>query len=165
MKFTKKAHKNENLDDILTKMEQVIGYTPQNGEIYIFSKMYVFMENGFYTIIEASIILDKKISSTEKILYSVICYFSNNEKGYCFKTNKQLIEIMGMCERQFYRCLDNLKNTQYIVSVKNKNRTFLMPRVNKIYIEAKKRHEEKYEQWKKEHPNGIINIDWLNEEF
>lgn len=117
------------------------------------------MENiSFYTILEADVILDKNLSSTEKILYSLICLFSNNKKGYCFKTNNELMEIMKLKHRQFYYCITSLKKYNYIIIKKNNNRTYIMPVINKIYVEAERKRQER-----KEKNKDIYNYDWLNE--
>ena len=39
-----------------------------------------------------------------------------------------------------------------------------MPVVNRIYLEAAKKRQEEHEEWLKNHPNGISDYDWLNEE-
>lgn len=121
------------------------------------------MENiNFYTILESDVILNKNLSSTEKILYSVICLYSNNDKGYCYKSYKQLMEIMNLKSRQFYYCLENLKKIELISIEKNNTRTYIMPKINKMYLEARQRREERQEELKKEY-KSIIDYDWLNE--
>lgn len=114
------------------------------------------MENiSFYTILESSVILDKNLSSTEKILYSLICLFSNNKKGYCFKSNNELMEIMNLKHRQFYYCITSLKKYNYIIIKKVNTRTYIMPVINKIYIEA--------EQKRQERRKNMFDYDWLND--
>lgn len=115
-------------------------------------------EKSFYTILESSVILDKNLSSTEKILYSVICLFSNNSKGYCFKNNNELMEIIGLKHRQYYFCLSTLKKYNYIIIKKNNSRTYIMPVINKIYIEAERKRQERREKSK-----DMFDYDWLNE--
>lgn len=118
------------------------------------------MSNGFYTFIESKVILDKNISSTSKILYSVICYFSNNEKGYCFKNNSQLMELVNISKRQFYYCLKELKEFNYVEVKKNNNRTYIMPVVNKIYLALEERRKIEKERIKN---LNLFDYDWLNE--
>lgn len=114
------------------------------------------MENiSFYTILESNVILDKNLSSTEKILYSLICLFSNNKKGYCFKSNNELMEIMNLKHRQFYYCITSLKKYNYIIIKKVNTRTYIMPVINKIYIEA--------EQKRQERRKNMFDYDWLND--
>lgn len=119
------------------------------------------MENvSFYTILESDVILNKNISSTEKILYSIICLYSNNDKGYCYKSYKQLMEIINLKERQFYYCLENLKKIELITIEKSNNRTYLMPKINKIYLEAQQKRNKLLKEYEQ---SDIFGYDWLNE--
>ena len=82
------------------------------------------------------------------------------EKGYCYKSYKQLMEIIDLKERQFYYCLDNLKRFELITIEKNNNRTYLMPKINKIYLEAQQKRTKMLEEYKQ---SDIFGYDWLND--
>ena len=118
---------------------------------------------SFYIILESEILKDKNLNNSEKVLYGLICLYSNNEKGYCFKNNKQLAEIMNISERQYYRCINNLKELNYIIVEKTKTRCFIMPVVNQIYLEAKQRREQRQEELHNQFAD-ILDYDWLEEE-
>lgn len=45
---------------------------------------------SFFTIIESSVLLNKNLTNTDKIVYSIISSFSNNKKGYCFVRYNEL---------------------------------------------------------------------------
>lgn len=119
------------------------------------------MEN-FYIIIESDVLKDKNLNNSEKVLYGLICLYSSNEKGYCFKNYKQLAEIMNISDRQFYRCINNLKERNYIIVEKTKTRCFIMPVINQIYLEAKKRREDRQNELKNQYED-ILDYNWLNE--
>ena len=121
-------------------------------------------EKSLFFIMEFDVLFDNRLKDKEKILYSVICYYANNEKGYCFKSNRQLIQIMNIKERCFYELIKSLVEKKYIEVIKTKQRSYLMPVVNRIYLEAAKKRQEEHEEWLKNHPNGISDYDWLNEE-
>lgn len=121
-------------------------------------------EKSLFFIIEFDVLFDNRLKDKEKILYSVICYYANNKKGYCFKTNKQLIQIINVKERYFYKLINSLVEKRYIEVIKTKQRSYLMPVVNRIYLEAAKKRQEKHEEFMRKHPNGIPKYDWLNDQ-
>lgn len=113
------------------------------------------MENqkSFYVTLESDLIFNNNFNSTVKILYAVVCFYSNNENGFCYLTYKQLSEIMKITERQIYRAVSELKKYNFITVVKKYNRSYLMPTINK-FVELRNNEPDKF--------NEIFNYDWLN---
>ena len=50
---------------------------------------------GYYSIIPATILFNKELKATAKLLYALITALSNKE-GYCFASNKYLGEKLGV---------------------------------------------------------------------
>lgn len=127
------------------------------------------MENNnknetFFVVLEADVLRDKNLTYSAKILYACICFSSNNEKGYCFRTNKELMDISNISEKQFYRNIKVLKQQKYITTIEVNNSTFYIPMVNNIYLEFKKRRKQQEEELKiKKEEFEIIDFDWLND--
>ena len=113
------------------------------------------MENqkSFYVTLESDLIFNNNFNSTVKILYAVICFYSNNENGFCYLTYKQLAKIMKITERQIYRSVLELKKHNFINVIKKHNRSYLMPTINQ-FVELRNKEPEKIKE--------IFNYDWLN---
>ncbi len=127
------------------------------------------MENGnkndsFFVILEASILKSKSITNSAKILYACICFSSNNEKGYCFRSNKELMEMSNISEKQFYRNIKQLTDKNYISLFVENNEKHYIPVSNKIYKELElKRKQKELELKKKKEEFEILDYDWLND--
>jgi Helix-turn-helix domain len=65
-------------------------------------------DNEEFAILWDFIASDKDLTSSEKILYSIILSLSTTE-GYCWATNLQLMEKMGMSETNNHRFNDHMK--------------------------------------------------------
>ena len=89
--------------------------------------------DSFFVILEASILKSKSITNSAKILYACICFSSNNEKGYCFRSNKELMEMSNISEKQFYRNIKQLTDKNYISIFVENNEKHYIPVSNKIY--------------------------------
>ena len=107
-------------------------------------------EKSFYTILESELIFDKRLSPTCKILYAIICSYSNNSNGYCYLRYSQLANMIGLSIRQFRRCISDLRILNYITIFNRNNRNFIMPTINKA-VEDRKNN------------NNWIEYDWLEE--
>lgn len=124
------------------------------------------MENNcskdtFFVVLEASILKDKNLSYSAKILYACICFSSNNEKGYCFRSNKELMNLSCMSEKQFYRNIKKLLEDNYITSIIKNDVKFYIPTVNNIYLELEKKRKKRHEELK--NSVEILDYDWLND--
>ena len=115
------------------------------------------INDTFFVVLEANVLRDKRLTYSAKILYACICYSSNNEKGYCYRTNKELMNLVSMSEKQFYRNIKRLKEENYITTITKNDVKFYIPTVNNIYLELQKRRNQKIEEIE------LIDFDWLNE--
>ena len=115
-------------------------------------------EKSFYVLLESSVILDKNLNRSAKILYAVICYCSNNDKGYALTSNKQLMELSDVSEKQFYRDIKTLREFNYIIVERTSKRDYIFPVINKIYLEAQKRRAERQNIL-----SDLIDYDWLED--
>ena len=82
------------------------------------------MENQFstFSVIPTEIIINKEISSTEKLLYAVISSLTN-EKGYCWASNQYLGDLIGISERHASRSINKLLQEQLIeVDIKDNSK-------------------------------------------
>ena len=82
------------------------------------------MEKQFstFSVIPTEIIINKEISSTEKLLYAVISSLTN-EKGYCWASNQYLGDLIGISERHASRSINNLLQEQLIkVDIKDNSK-------------------------------------------
>lgn len=116
------------------------------------------INDNFFVVLEASVLKDKSLTYSSKILYACICYSSNNEKGYCYRTNKELMSLACMSEKQFYRNIKKLKEQKYIMTIIENDSKFYIPTVNNIYLELQKRRNQKKEELE------VLDFDWLNED-
>lgn len=92
----------------------------------------------FFTIIESSVLLNKNLTNTEKIVYSIISSFSNNKKGYCFLRYNELANYSGIKKRQLYKIINKLEKMNLIVRYNNNNIFYLMPAINLLAQNKKK---------------------------
>lgn len=102
-----------------------------------------------FTIIDNSLFLDKRISSTDIIVYGLIASLSNNEKRACYCSNDYLANIKNITIRQIQRCLNKLKKYNYITITYDKKQ-----RLIQTYID--------YQVYKRNFENNLIDYDWIN---
>ena len=75
-----------------------------------------------FSVIPTEIIINKEISSTEKLLYAVISSLTN-EKGYCWASNQYLGDLIGISERHASRSINKLLQEQLIeVDIKDNSK-------------------------------------------
>ena len=65
---------------------------------------------GFYSMVEMSLIMDKDISDAAVRLYCFISSYANNKNGYCYLTHVEIQKILSVSRAQFYRNLQVLIN-------------------------------------------------------
>lgn len=109
----------------------------------------VFQQTNF-TIIDNSLFLDSRISSTDIIIYGLIASLSNNDKKACYCSNSYLAKIKNITVRQVQNCLSKLKKYNYItIEFENSKRLI------RTYID--------YQVYKRNIENNLVDYDWLNE--
>lgn len=82
----------------------------------------------YYAFIPGRVLLDNRINSTEKILYTEIMALTN-KYGFAFATNSYLGELLDLSTRQIARALESLRSLNYIKygsDLKNKRLLYLM---------------------------------------
>lgn len=67
----------------------------------------------YYTVLPAQVRYHKKLSASQKILYSEISTLSKKD-GYCFASNAHLARLMDTSPRTIRRWLDSLKANNLI---------------------------------------------------
>lgn len=108
----------------------------------------------FYVTIESVILMNKNLTNTDKIVYSIISAFSNNKNGYCYLKVEQIASLCGIKVRNLLYCLNRLKNEKYIQYIKKNTRTYYQPTLNAtIQLREKRKKDRDY-----------IDYDWLEEE-
>lgn len=93
-------------------------------------------EFGTYSIVPTEIMINKKISSTAKILYAIISSLTN-EKGYCWASNKYLGEVLDIKERQISDIINTLVDIGLINSVITDNYKRKITLTGKIVVTQK----------------------------
>ncbi len=114
------------------------------------------METKFSTFIalETDVLLDKRLTSTEKILYSIICALSNNNTKCCYAKNEYICKLINLKERQLKYSLKKLKELNYIkVEIRNGNKRKITTTVNK-FLEYRQSRTQNIE---------LFDFDWLEE--
>jgi len=84
---------------------------------------FFYLMHNQYSIIPASVLLSKELSSTEKLLIGVISNLSNI-KGYCFASNHYLGECLGISKHSVRRVIADLEQKGVlgrIVKLNNRN--------------------------------------------
>ncbi len=89
--------------------------------------------------IPAKIILNKNLTTTEKLVLSIILYLSEKQK-YCFASNKYIGEIINVTSGRVSKVVSKLKEKGYIrvkLNYKNESREIesrvIIPIVQKNY--------------------------------
>lgn len=97
------------------------------------------MNNNFnipnFIIIEKEILLDKRLTDKEKIVYSLICSLANNNKKCCYARNKYLCELSNLKMRQLQNILNHLKKLKYINIDYINYKRVIIPVINQFLIE------------------------------
>ena len=78
-----------------------------------------FKINGLW--IPYQILTDKNLRDKEKIIYSLILFFSNN-KGYCSIRNKYLEDLLARSTKRISSIINTLQDKKYIHIVPRNNR-------------------------------------------
>lgn len=115
--------------------------------------METTQNQSFYITIRAKILFDKKLSSSDKILYGIITNFANLNKGCCFKSYKQLAELTERTKRSIIYSINNLIKCGYIEKYYKNDKPYFVPS-EIVAIEQYENHRER----------NIDLYDWLNDE-
>lgn len=59
------------------------------------------------------ILINKDLSDKEKLIYSIILYFSK-EKDYCSVSNNQLAELLNLTTNHVSKLISSLNNKKYV---------------------------------------------------
>lgn len=102
------------------------------------------------------ILIDKKLNSNDKILFSFIQSLNDND-SMCFASNKYLSEQLGICEKTIQSSINKLIKVGYIKKSKIKKGT-ITKRI--LYVSLK--GAEKVETNKIESCE-LIDYNWLEE--
>ena len=109
---------------------------------------------SFDVTVEMQIVLDKDLTNTAKLLYTIITSLAKTNNT-CFASNDYLAKLLNTSTRHVQRCLLDLKNKGYIiVDFVNEIRT-ITPAIQKI-VELREKDTEKFKE--------IFEYDWLNKE-
>lgn len=134
----------------ITKIRQ---YCPKKR---IFGGIIVILENNKpkYYIIEFNVLEDNRLSSTDKIIYSIINNL-RNKKGFCFCTNNYIAKILNVDNKTIQRSITKLLRYGYLNRYTKNNKryliTFSTQAINNIEIDESINNIE------------IENYNWLEE--
>ena len=113
-----------------------------------------------WVALEADVLVCKKLSSTEKVLYGIIAALSNNSQKKCFATNNYFAKILNITPRDVQYCLKKLKRLKFINIEIQSNRRIITTVVNSFLEYRKEKLQLKFSEYQ-----DILEYDWLNEEF
>ena len=100
-----------------------------------------------FIIIEKDILIDKRLSDKEKIVYSIICSLSNNIQKSCYANNKYLCNLSNIKKRQLQNILLHLKELNYIVINENNQKRIITPTINRFLKERNNFNLDDYTNW------------------
>ena len=112
-------------------------------------------QKSFYVMIESELLIDQRLTSTEKIIYGIISNYSNNDKGYCFLTYRQIAELLNIQKRTLYYAINNLITCDYITKLTTNQRTYLMPTSN-LMLKMRKKDPERF--------RALFSYNWLEDD-
>jgi hypothetical protein len=70
-------------------------------------------KRGFFVFIPSVVLMDKRLSWIEKLILAEI-YGLINDEGWCYPSNKHFAEIFGVSERYIRKCLEHIRELNYI---------------------------------------------------
>ena len=111
-----------------------------------------------YIVVDSSLFLDQRFSSTDKVLYGLIVALSNNDKHKCFATNNYFANALNLKKRQVQNCLNKLRNYCYISIMFENNKRIITTFINKQIEKRDNLNGSKRNQVE------IFTYDWINEE-
>lgn len=71
-------------------------------------------EGNFFTAIPSRLLVDKKLSSDEKVLLGQI-YMLSNQRGFCWATNTYFANLNSVTVRSIQKWIKNLEENNYII--------------------------------------------------
>lgn len=105
-----------------------------------------------YTTIKTIVLLDKRLTSTEKICYSMIASLTKITE-YCYCSNNYLSKILDISSRQVSSIIQKLKDLNYIdIIIQNNTK-------RKIYLKY-----DNFDPKKIDSSKEIFNYNWLEDE-
>lgn len=107
-----------------------------------------------FIMIEADVLLNRNLSSTDKLVYGVISALTNNRTSECYASTKYLTKIIGIHERQLRECLKRLKKYNYInINIINNNKRIITTKISQ-FVEDRKEENKQIE---------LLDYNWLEE--
>lgn len=107
-----------------------------------------------FIMIESDVLLNKNLSSTDKIVYGVISALTNNKTSECYANTKYLTKIIGIHDRQLRYCLKNLKKYNYInISIVNNNKRIITTKISQ-FVDDRTEDNKQLE---------LFDYNWLEE--
>ena len=110
----------------------------------------------FYISLPSIVLEDSKLTSTDKLVYSLINSFSLNEKGYCYLKYRHLAHYANIKKRELYNIIKKLILLNYIQKIVINNEIKLKP-YRDLEKEMSLKSKEKITEPK-------FDYDWLKEE-
>lgn len=111
-------------------------------------------------VVEMSVMYDKRLSKTDKLLYSFICALSNNEMHECYARTETICEVVDIKKRQLQYSLANLAKYNYILLYRRHGKRYIKPTINKFIEDRQKLRNNKIASMQLD----LFNYDWLNDE-
>lgn len=116
------------------------------------------MNKYFYVSLESTVIFDKRLTDKAKILYAIICFYSNNNNRFCYLKYKDLANILNIKSRQIFYLMNELVKNKYVKLVKTKTRTYFSPVMNMLQ-QIKDKEPAKVDEFIDEN----FNYNWLDD--
>lgn len=117
-----------------------------------------------YFVIDSVCFKDLRLNYFDILLYSLICGLANNEKNYCFASNKYLAEILDCSTRNIQLGLKKLKDLEYLqIEVFNYRTRIIKTKFN---LENESRVESLQSKLKRNNIKYREKVpSWINQKF
>lgn len=112
--------------------------------------------NTTFCVVEMSVMLDKRLSKTDKLLYGIICALSNNAIHECYASTERLCEVVDIQKRQLQYSLAELVKYNYVSLTRRRGKRYIKPTINKFIEQRRKMKNNKQ-------LDIFDTYDWLNE--
>ena len=120
-------------------------------------------EKDFYIRLHNSVLNDKKLSPTDKLVFALIDSLTK-QNTKCWASNKELANILAVTEKSIQTAINKLTNNNYIFkSIKYQGKKPVRYIIVNEELNSLKKLNNLTKQDKKEFKK-VMNYDWLNEE-
>ena len=109
-----------------------------------------------FIALESTVLSDKRLNKSAKLLYGYICGLSNNKYGGCTAGNQYLQAVNEFSKSQLYYYLEILKKFNYIIINRKNKLRIITPTINR-FMKLRQQGRINFDNFDDD------EYDWLNE--